>query len=68
LNERLKIEVTPNLEKCLEALKETIQELPPGDLRDKAERAIEYMSRTFQGEPQPMEGKGCPPGVHFIPG
>lgn len=60
--------MTPNLEKCLEALKEAIQELPPGDLRDKAERAIEYMSRTFQGESQPMEGKACLHGVYFIPG
>lgn len=68
MNERLKIEVTPNLEKCLEALRKAIQELPPGDLKDNAEGALKYMSRTFEGIPQPLEGKGCPPGEHFIPG
>jgi len=35
LREKLKIEVTPNLEKCLEALKEAVRELPPGELREK---------------------------------
>jgi len=68
LSERLKIEVTPNLEKCLEVLKEAIQELSPGELKDKAEGAIEYMSLTYKGEHQPLEGKACPPGHPFIPG
>jgi len=68
LSERLQIEVTPNLEKCLEVLEEAIQELSSGELKDKAEGAIEYMSRTFQGEPQPLEGRACPPGKFLIPG
>lgn len=68
MNERLKIEVTPNLEKCLEVLKEAIQELSPGELKNKAEGAIEYMSRTYKGEAQPLEGKACPTGHPFIPG
>jgi hypothetical protein len=63
-----KIEVTPNLEKCLEALKEAVRELPPGELKEKAEGALEYMSRTFKGEPQPLGGRSCPAGVYFIPG
>lgn len=68
LTEKIKIEITPNLEKCLEALKEAVQELPPGELKEKAEGALEYMSRTFKGEAQPNEGRSCFPGMIFIPG
>lgn len=68
LNKKTKIEVTPNLEKCLEVLKEAVKELPGGSLKEKAEGAIEYMSRTYKGEPQPLDGGSCPPGVPFIPG
>lgn len=68
MSKKLKIEVTPNLKKSLELLEEAIQELPSGELKDKAKVAIEYLSRTFKGEPQPLEGMSCPPGVPFIPG
>ncbi len=68
MSEKLEIEVTPNLEKCLEVLKEAVQELPSGELKDKSEGALEYMSRTFKGEPQPNKGRSCFPGMIFIPG
>ena len=67
LSEKLKIDVTPNLKKSLEFLEEAIQELPSGELKDKAKGAVEYLSRTFRGEPQPLEGKSCPAGILFIP-
>lgn len=68
LNEKIKIEVTPNLEKCLEVLKDAVQELSPGELKEKSEGAVEYISRTFKGESQPNEGRSCFPGMIFIPG
>jgi hypothetical protein len=68
LNEKIKIEVTPNLKKCLEVLKDVVQELSPGELKDKSDGALEYMSRTFKGESQPNEGISCFPGMPFIPG
>lgn len=67
MSEKNMIDVTPNLKKCLEILLEAINQLPSGDFKDKAEAALQYMSRTFEGEPQPMDGEGCPPGVVFIP-
>ena len=68
MSEKLLIEVTLNLERCLDVLKEAIQELPSGDQKDRAEGALDYIARTFKGEPQPMEGRACPPGIRFIPG
>ena len=61
------IEVTPNLMKCLEILEKAVKEMPPGDLKTQAEAALGYLTRTFSGEAQPMEGKGCAPGVLIIP-
>jgi hypothetical protein len=54
------IRVTPNVKKCLEELKETIKSLPSGDLKKRAEEALNYLSRTFKGEPQPLKGIRCP--------
>ncbi len=67
MTEEIKIEVTPNLKKCLEILKEATAQLPPGDLEKKAAGAIKYMTLTFDGQPQPMDGEGCPPGIVVIP-
>jgi len=54
------IRVTPNVQKCLEELKKAIKSLPPGDLKKRAEAALNYLSRTFKGEPQPRKGMICP--------
>lgn len=67
MNDKLKIEVSPNLVKCLEILKQAVQQLPPGELRTEAENAVTYVSKTFKGEPQPLHGEGCFPGIPFIP-
>ena len=61
------IEVTPNVQKCLEILQDTVKSLPEGDLKTKAEAALEYLDRTAKGEPQPMDGRICPPDKVIIP-
>ena len=60
------IQVTPNVEKCLEELTAAVNSLPAGDLKERAEGAIQYLSRTFKGEPQPRGGGACPGGSAFI--
>ena len=54
------IEVTPNIQKCLEILREAVKSLPDGDMKTQAEAAVEYLDRTARGEPQPMDGRSCP--------
>ena len=68
MGKNLQIEVSPNLRKCLEVLKEAIENLPPSELKTKAEGAILYIVRTFEGEAQPGGGDFCPQGIPFIPG
>lgn len=54
------IDVTPNVQFCLEELKAAIESLPDGDLKKRAEDALDYLSRTAEGEPQPLGGRDCP--------
>ena len=61
-SKKISVEVTPNLQKCLEELREAVKSLPEGDLKTRAEGALDYLTRTFAGEPQPMVGQTCPPG------
>jgi len=61
------IEVSPNVQKCLEILQDAVKSLPEGDLKTKAEAAVEYLDRTAKGEPQPMEGRVCPTNKLIIP-
>jgi len=60
------IRVTPNVQKCLEILKEAANSLPAGDLKEKADGAIKYLLRTFEGKPQPRKGKWCPDDLPII--
>lgn len=60
------ISVTPNVQKCLEELKEVIKSLPAGDLKKRGEGALNYLSLTFKGEPQPLKGRNCPAGTRII--
>jgi hypothetical protein len=55
------VRVTPNVQKCLEVLKLATESMPPGDLKRRAEAALGYLSRTFEGEPQPHKGILCTP-------
>ncbi|MDH4220231.1 MAG: hypothetical protein OEY18_05585 [Candidatus Aminicenantes bacterium] len=61
-----RISVTPNVKKCLEQLKNAVKALPEGELKENAKGAISYLSRTFQGKPQPGAGITCPGGGRFI--
>ena len=60
------IRVTPNMKACLEILKEAVKSLPSGDLKKRADGAINYMSQTFEGKPQPKKGAWCPGGKLII--
>lgn len=62
-----KIDVTPNINRCLEVLREAIKTLPEGDLKTQAEGALEYLESTARGEPQPNEGRSCPVNKVIIP-
>ena len=54
------IRVTPNVQKSLEELKAAVKSMPAGDLKKRAEGAINYLSNTFKGKPQPGRGQECP--------
>jgi hypothetical protein len=60
------IRVTPNVQKCLEELGTAIKSLPAGEKKKRAEGAINYLSTTFKGKPQPGKGRSCPGGRLFI--
>jgi len=62
-----KIDVTPNVEKCLEVLREAIKALSEGDLKNQAEGALEYLESAARGEPQPNDGISCPVERMIIP-
>jgi len=66
MQEYLKIDVTPNVQKCLEELKAAVESLPLGDLKTRAEGALDYLDQTFSGEPQPLEGKRCSPNRPIV--
>jgi len=54
------IEVTPNVKKCLEVIKQAAAELPDGKNKDNLLASVAYLERTAQGEPQPENGNHCP--------
>lgn len=54
------IRVTPNVQKCLEELREAVRSLPAGNLKERGKASLDYLSRTFKGEPQPLKGRDCP--------
>jgi len=61
-----RISVTPNVKKCLVYLKAAVKALPEGELKKNADDAISYLSRTFQGKPQPGRGTSCPGGTRMV--
>ena len=60
------IRVTPNVKKSLEELKAAVKSMPAGDLKKRAEGAIDYLSNTFKGKAQPGRGRICPSGKPVI--
>jgi len=63
-----KITVTPNVQESLKRLKKAVKSMREGDLKKDAEGAIQYLSRTFKGEPQPLKGRRCPAGMRVVAG
>jgi len=62
------IRVTPNVKKCLTHLKAAVNAMSEGEMKENAKGAINYLSRTFQGKPQPGRGIKCPGMSKLIPG
>jgi len=62
------IRVTPNVQKCLEELKAAVHSMPSGDLKRRAQGALDYLSRTFKGEPQSLKGRACPASKLIVAG
>ncbi len=62
------IRVTPNVKKCLTLLRAAVKEMPEGKLKENAKGAVSYLSRTFEGKPQPGRGAKCPGMTRIIPG
>ena len=60
------IRVTPNLKKCLAVLRKAVAGLPDGELRRKAQEALSYLAKSFEGKPQPLRGRGCPVDTGII--
>ncbi len=60
------IRVTPNVQKCLEELRAVVKSMPSGAKKERAEGAIDYLSQTFKGKPQPLGGRACPGGRLII--
>lgn len=60
------IRVTPNVMDCLKELKAAVKSLPEGDLKKRAQKALNYLSRTFKGEPQTMRGRHCGGGKPIV--
>ena len=54
------IRVTPNVQKSLGELKAAVKSMPAGNLKERAEGAISYLSNTFKGKPQAGRGQICP--------
>jgi hypothetical protein len=53
------IRVTPNVLNCLVELKKAVKAMPAGELKKRANAALAYLDRTFQGERQPRAGAEC---------
>ena len=62
-----KIDVTPNVMRCLEVFREVVKSLPDRDLKTQAEGALAYMEEAATGQPQSDEGIFCPAGKIIIP-
>lgn len=60
------IRVTPNVRKALEELQAAVKELPAGELKKRGKSALDYLSKTFAGEPQPLQGRQCPKNTSII--
>jgi hypothetical protein len=61
-----KIEVTPNLVQSAEELRKAVAALPAGDLKARAEAALDHLARAFEGRPALTEERKCPVNTTII--
>jgi len=61
-----KIEVTPDLVLSAEELRKAIASLPAGDLKARAEAALDHLTRAFEGRPALKEERKCPVNTTII--
>ncbi len=54
------IRATPNVLKCAVVIREALNRLKSGEDKTRAMLALDYLDRTFSGEPQPNKGIFCP--------
>jgi len=50
----------PDIGQCLKELKSALKELPEGDKKKTAKKAIVYLEKMMKGEIEPLEGGECP--------
>ena len=61
------VRVTPNMKKCLDILDKAVKSMPKSDQKKQAKAALDYMTKTFEGQPQPGRGRKCPYPILVIP-
>jgi len=66
MGESKTIRVTPNLKTCLAILTKAVAALPAGKAKNDAQGALAYLAKTFQGRPQPLQGRKCPVNTSII--
>lgn len=62
-----RISVTPNVEYSLKTLKEAIEELPEGEMKDRAGSALRYLMSAAKGEKQTLRGINCVDIIKIMP-
>jgi hypothetical protein len=61
-----KIEVTPNMIQSAEELRKAVASLPAGDLKARAEAALDFITRAFENHPESTEERKCPVNTTII--
>lgn len=66
--EKKKITVTPNTEFSLKVLEDAVKDLPDGEKKLQAEKAVMYLIRAAQGSQGTQSSKdSCPPDKDVWP-
>ena len=61
-----KIEVTPHLVQSAEELRKAVASLPVGDLKARAEAALDHLTRALEGGPATEQERKCPVNTTII--
>ncbi|MCJ7610787.1 MAG: hypothetical protein MUP19_00875 [Candidatus Aminicenantes bacterium] len=60
------IEITPKMLESLDALRQALAGLPPGESKARAEAALAHLSRSFEGPAQLKLSRQCPINTTII--